>query len=301
MSAGTNPPLDYDVLSIDIGSTPDMTEVPGAAEHAIPVKPISNFMERWERLKARVLAANGTVRIGMVGAGAGGVELTLAIQYALHQMLEGKKNARHLEFFLFSSSGILPTHNGRVQAKFRCVLAERRVSVHAGSGVAEVGGGWLRLETGAKFPLDEILWVTQARAAPWLQESGLATDARGFVEVADTLESLSHRDVFAAGDVAAMVNHPREKAGVFAVRQGKPLEENLRRALLGEVLQPFIPQTKFLGLISTGDRYAVASWGETTSIRSFRGRSKAATSGRSRTGLTGGLWRSTKSCRTKRE
>ena len=254
-----HPPLAYDVLSIDIGSTPDMTEVPGAAETAIPVKPISNFMERWEKLKARVLSAQGTVRIGVVGAGAGGVELTLAIQYALRQMLGGKRGAPRLEFHLFNSTEILPTHNAKVRAKFRRVLAEREVSVHAGSPVEEVGRGWLRLRNGTKIPLDEILWVTQARAAPWLKEAGLATDARGFVEVADTLESVSHPGVFAAGDVAAMLNHPREKAGVFAVRQGKPLEENLRRALRGEPLQPFIPQTKFLGLISTGDRYAIAS------------------------------------------
>lgn len=256
-----SPPLSYDVLSIDIGSTPDMTEVPGAAETAIPVKPISNFMERWERLQARVLAAEGLVRIGVVGAGAGGVELTLAIQYALQKILAGKQNAPDLEFHLFDSTGILPTHNAKVRAKFRRVLAERKVNVHAGSRVEEVGSGWLRLENGEKFSLDEILWVTQARAAPWLKEAGLATDQRGFVQVADTLESVSHPGVFAAGDVAAMVNHPREKAGVFAVRQGKPLEENLRRALRGEPLQPFIPQKKFLGLISTGDRYAIASRG----------------------------------------
>ncbi len=255
----TNPPLSYDVLSIDIGSTPDMTEVPGAAETAIPVKPISNFMERWERLKARVLAASGTVRIGVVGAGAGGVELTLAIQYALQQMLDRKQAAPRLEFHLFNSTHILPTHNEKVRARFRRVLAERKVNVHAGSPVTEVGSGWLRLRNGARFALEEILWVTQARAAPWLKEAGLATDTRGFIQVADTLESVSHPGVFAAGDVAAMVNHPREKAGVFAVRQGKPLEENLRCALRGEPLQPFIPQKKFLGLISTGDKYAIAS------------------------------------------
>ncbi|MCH9013860.1 MAG: selenide, water dikinase SelD, partial [Proteobacteria bacterium] len=142
---------------------------------------------------------------------------------------------------------------------FSRILEERGVHVHTGHRVARVEAGRLHCQDGSDIALDEILWVTMAGAPPWLAETGLALDDGGFIRVADTLRSVSHPDVFAAGDVAAVVDHPREKAGVFAVRQGPPLARNLRRVLLSKAPKPFTPQRKYLSLISTGEKYAVAS------------------------------------------
>ena len=254
------PPLGYDVLSIDIGSSPARSQVPGAERFATAVKPIGSLVAKWEAVVERTLAAGGKRRIGVVGAGAAGVELTLSMQFRLREMLRGVAGAADPEFHLFSSSAhVLPSHNSRTQRKFARILGERGVAVHLDSRVAEVAADGVVDEQGAHHPLDEILWTTQAGAQPWPAEGGLQVDARGFIEVGDTLQSLSHPDIFAAGDIAAVVNHPREKAGVFAVRQGPPLAENIRRVLLGRRPEPFKPQKTFLSLVSTGDKYAVAS------------------------------------------
>jgi selenide,water dikinase len=129
------------------------------------------------------------------------------------------------------------------------------------SPVTKVEDGAVICAGGRRIDFDELVWVTEAGAASWLADTGLALDGGGFIEVAATLRSVSDPNVFAAGDVTANVDHPRPKAGVFAVRQGPPLADNLRRALAGRPLVTFVPQRAFLSLISTGNRCAVASRG----------------------------------------
>ena len=263
------PPVPYDLVSINVGSTPSFHGVPGAAEAVIPVKPIGRFVERWTRLRARVLSAEAPMRIGVVGAGAGGVELLLAVQFALGRMLAGSDRGGQVpEMHLFGAEEtILPTHNPGVRQRLERVLRSRGAHLHLGQPVTAVRAGAVVRGDGAAVRLDEVLWATQAGAPPWPRASGLAVDDGGFIEVDDTLRSTSHPDVFAAGDVAAVVGHPREKAGVFAVRQGPPLARNLRRALVGRRPRRFRPQRRFLTLVSTGDRYAVGGRG----TRSFEG------------------------------
>ena len=262
VSFAHRPSVSYDVLSLDIGSTPNVT-VAGAAEYAILVKPIDQFLERWAALSARLLETTASTRIAVVGGGAGGVELLLAVQHHVAKLRsDSGRDSAQLEYHLFTDSiEVLPTHNRTVRRVFERILSERGIRVHVGCAVVEVLPSQLRTADGQVHAIDEVLWATQAAAAPWLAASGLAVDSAGFVRVSDTLRSTSHAQVFAAGDVASVEEYPRPKSGVFAVRQGRPLADNLHRALLGRPLASYRPQRQFLSLISTGDEYAVASRG----------------------------------------
>ncbi|MBL0352797.1 MAG: selenide, water dikinase SelD [Dechloromonas sp.] len=257
------PSVPYDTLSINIGSTPQLARVAGAAEYAVPVKPIRRFNERWLALRERVIQHPGATTIAVVGAGAGGVELTLAMQYRLRNELQALgRDPDELHFHLFSADPqILTTHNARVRQAFEQVLAERGVVVHRSAEVTQVAERQLQTRNGEMLEADEIVWVTQAGGAAWLRDTGLALDDKGFIRVLNTLQTETDPLIFAAGDCAAMIDHPLEKAGVFAVRMGKPLTENLRRMLLRQSLIHYRPQQRWLALISTGDQHAIASRG----------------------------------------
>ena len=250
------PPIPYDTVSIDIGSAPRTVDVPGAAEHAVPVKPIGRFVRRWDALAERLSRRAGPVRIAVVGGGAGGVELALSVQHRL------SRGAVAVAMTVVDAApALLPAHNAATRARFARILAARGIETLLGRAVIRVEPGRLALEDGGSVEADEILWVTSAAVEAWPAAAGLDVDGDGFIRVDDFLRSTSHPDVFACGDVAAMVNYQRPKAGVFAVRQGPPLAENLRRALTGRPLRPYRPQRAWLSLISTGDAYAVASRG----------------------------------------
>lgn len=259
----TRPDVPYDLLSINIGSSPQVADVPGAGDFSVPVKPITGFNARWLALLSRIEHQPGPMTIAVVGAGAGGVELTLAMQFRLQNELRNRgRDPGELSFHLFdAATDILPTHNATVRETFRQRLRKRGVNIHLGAAVSRVDAGRLTTENGESLAVDEVLWVTRASGPAWLADTGLALDPGGFIRTQDTLQTETDERIFAAGDIANVTAYPREKAGVFAVRQGRPLADNLRLAALGQEPRPFKPQKTWLALISTGDKYAIASKG----------------------------------------
>ena len=240
----------YDVLSIDTGPVADLEHLPGAREHALAVRPIEVFIEGWRALRQRLIASGGG-HVVMVGAGAAGVELALA----MHHALAGLPRSR---LTLISAANTLP---GKTGARLEHRLREAGIDVLSGTTAQRIRAGQVALVGATTLDADAIIVSTGTAAAPWLQRAGLAVDERGFLLTDGALRSTSHANVFAAGDCAAVIGHPRPKSGVYAVRAGPLLARNLRHALVGAPLHSAVPQQRSLYLVSTGGRHAVGSWG----------------------------------------
>jgi len=247
----------FDLLAIDTGSTPDMSQVPGAAENAVGVRPVSAFLTAWEALRAD--AAEGTVAgIAVVGGGASGVELLLAMQ---HRLAADLGDAAPRFALITDKPQLLPDFPPAVRARFGALLVARGVVLHQNSGAIAVEPGTVITTHQRRIAVDRIVCATSAAARAWPAASDLACDARGFIQVDKTLRSTSHPFVFATGDCATRAGHPAPKSAAHAMRQGAPLATNLRHALRGEAFATHVPPRHVLSLIATGGRHAVASRG----------------------------------------
>ena len=224
--------LGYDFVSLDVGSLID-TSIPGSREHALPARPFENFLDRLG--DARLIA--------LAGGGAAGAELAMALAY------------RGAAVTLYSDK---PAFAPTVEQRIAAALRRARVDYRRGMPVDAVEAGPVVRSGASRQEFDLVVLTTGAAAPAWSAESGLETDAEGFVRVHDTLQSVSHPEVFAVGDCASL----RPKSGVYAVRQGAALFENLVAAVKAQAPKDYRAPRRALSLISCGSRSAVATWGE---------------------------------------
>jgi selenide,water dikinase len=256
------PSVAFDLVSVDTGSTPSTADIVGAG-HGLPVKPIDRFLETYHRLTDEIRNHRGPFHITIAGGGAGGVELALALRHRLGLAAPGLgKRPGDLRFAIVEAADtLLPGYKRAARRKLARALADRGIAVQTGAGVTQVGPDTVTLADGGVLDSDRTILVTSAGPPHWLADSDVARDDRGFVRVDATLRSPSHPQLFATGDAASMDGHALPKAGVYAVRQGPYLAENLGRAARGRPLRSYRPQGQTLALITTGDRFAIAARG----------------------------------------
>lgn len=250
VSLASGESLGYGLLSIDIGSTPSL---PKGISTGISVKPIASFADRLARLDA--LAGEGRLStLAVVGQGVAGVE----VAFALKRRLEGRGIGVSL---VGRTAEPVPERSRWSRRLLEREMRKAGIAHHPAFDVVAFRDGELVSRDGRRLAVDEVVWTTSSGAPAFLRETGLLLDDMGFIRVDHTLRSLSHRDVFAAGDVASLPD-PRPKAGVFAVRQGPVLTANIHRSLSQMRHKPYCPQSYWLVLISLSDGRAIADkWG----------------------------------------
>jgi pyridine nucleotide-disulfide oxidoreductase family protein len=251
VTAADGQTVDFDLLSIDTGSVTHFGGLRGASEHAVAIRPIETFIDRLVELK-RAMSEGRIKNVAVIGAGAGGVEIAMALQHAV------TIGTWDVTLHLVSAANTLP---GSVAPKIAAALERARVKLYLGVAANSVEDGGITLVDGTRIASDFTIVALGAAAAQWPKNAGLACDAGGYIRVNHFLQSVSHTHVFAAGDCASMEGLSRPKSGVYAVRAGPPLATNLRRALTGKPLEAYTPQSRSLYLISTGGKHAIGSWG----------------------------------------
>jgi selenide,water dikinase len=246
--------IGYDKVSINTGSTPNVNIV-GAREFGVGVKPVSQLTAAWKKLLLQKTKQNST-HWAVIGGGAAGIEMVLAIAYRFKH----KGDALKLSL-VQSGATLLPGYHKNVQKQVAIALKQYGIELITGFRVSRVTKNAIESDTGITLSIDQTIWCTPATAPKWPTLAGLDTDESGFIAVNEFLQSTSHKDVFACGDVATMIKSPRPKAGVYAVRSAPFLTENLRAAFGQQTMKPVSLQTDFLSLISLGGKNAVGQRG----------------------------------------
>lgn len=253
------PPVPFDVLSVGIGSVPELPASGETNSTLLTIKPMQTFLERLDRRLAALstAVASRPWRIAVVGAGAGGVEITLCLPFHLERQHPGHRYELTL---IDAAPEMLSGLDPRMIRRVRRELGARGVEIMLGHAVEDAGDGQLMLAGHGARPVDLAIWATGAVAPPLLAKLGLPTDEKGFLLTRATLQTVADAAVFAVGDSGTSAEFPTPKAGVYAVRQGPVLWENLKRTLRGEEPVRYVPQRGFLKLLTTGDGRAILGY-----------------------------------------
>ncbi len=243
----------YDLLSLDVGSETQVDWLAELGDKLIPVKPLKEFTQAWQDTLAAAVRS-GPFHLAVVGGGAAGVEMALSAAHALRAV----NQASHVTL-IAGEQGPLKGHGQAVVRLAQAVLGQSGVALKNVRAVGTNSG--LLLSEGQTLKVDKVLAATGARPAIWLQTGKLRLDTQGFIAVNACHQSVSHANVFAAGDVCARSDVNMSRSGVHAVKAGPVLAHNLLAMAHGQALSTYRPRRRSLYLLADGGQRAMMSWG----------------------------------------
>lgn len=246
--------IPYDVLVLAPGSAPHFLGIPGAEEHAFPLKTLDDGLELRNQVLGRferaAIEPDPEVRRRMltfviVGGGTTGVEFAGALRELIRSLLG--RDYRELEsvctgvVVVEALDSLLTEFSPRLGEYARERLTAMGVDVRLGTKVEEILAGAVRLEGGGTIEADTVVWSAGVRGHPLAEAWGLPTTPKGTVRVEPTLQVEGHPDIFAVGDLAHLEQDgaPLPMVAPVATQQGRTAARNVLRRLRGEPLEAF--------------------------------------------------------------
>ena len=154
------PAVAYDLLSIDVGSAPNLDTIPGAGQWATPVKPIADLGRHWLAFLESIKTWLGPLNIAVIGGGAGGVELALAIDHRLRAVAKGAQ----VQVTLATKDEILAGLAATARHKMRAIFQRRGLRLLEKAATVRIERGAVQLENGKWLQADAVFVVTEASA-----------------------------------------------------------------------------------------------------------------------------------------
>lgn len=252
----------YDALATNLGSYVTLDKFDEAsrqhartADNIFSVKPVVNLMMLHKKLAGYTAGDRPTIVV--VGGAVGGVELAANTKVYLNRrgvparVVLINKHGRLLSDF--------PEKGGRLAEAY---LRKIGVEILHNTYLSRFDDRVAVTGDGAEIPFDVMEISTGFSAPQTYERSGLATGPDGSLWVNDRLQSITDQRIFGGGDTIAFKGAPLKRVGIYAVRQGPFVYENLVASVKGEPLKTFKPQQLLLYIVNMGGGYGLLMWGK---------------------------------------
>jgi NADH:quinone reductase (non-electrogenic) len=220
----------YDYLLYTPGSTIDRDSVPGVRENAYTLTPTGPHSAEALRSALPELNRRGE-HLVVVGGGATGIEA--AAEFA--------ESFRNLRVSLVTQGEPGGSWGGKIQSHIVKTLARLGVSIRDRTAVARVEPHAITTEDGESIPFDLCLWAGGFAVPSLAREAGLAVNERGQLLIDPYMRSISHPEVYAAGDSAQPVEESGMRvrmAALTAAITGAHAADCLSNAINGRPQKP---------------------------------------------------------------
>lgn len=274
--------LEYDHLVMAMGATTHYFGVEGAAEHAFPLRTMSeaiplrhHILDRLERaaLEPEAAAQRRHLTFIVVGGGPTGVEFSGALAELLHGPLRkdypmldmGRARILLVEAMDRLLGGMPP----KLAEYARARLEARGVEVRLGAPVSRVSAGGVVLDDGTEVPSGTVVWTGGVRGVPGPGDWGLPVGPGGRVRARATLQAEGRDEVWVAGDLTWLEQDGEPLPGVApaAIQQGEHVARNLIRIGRGEDPRGF--RYRDPGMLAVVGRNAAVAHVRGRSFRGF--------------------------------